>query len=662
MTKNRRRIPLNQYDFLALVLILTFLLSCIATLEDYAIQWDELENFFVGLTTLRFFQTWNVDYLDFSGQNPIILSDDRHLLSAHIYGFPYDQSGFYYPAVMFPPFANMVSAATYLIFNKQLGILTANAAYHLASVFFATFLLVGVYFFTRDFYGSKVALFAVLFLGGFPAFFGHAHQNIKDIPQAFFFFSATAAFIKAVDTHRSHWFVLTGVLLGLGLSTKINILLLYVLFFFIYLFMVIIHKLPNTLLIRSLCLIEYTLSILIVILFLLVVTGVSIPQLSMQVPQHPALIDAKLTYKVMCSIPSQIILMRMFLLSICSYILIKKIKARRISFPRLIPFNKIVIMYVFALILFFTSWPFLWEDPVTRLTDMTLYFRAVGRGFHLMYGGQFYLSGVNLPWHYAPLIALFQTPEPTLFLFFLGFMYCFSERKNSTTLLAIIALAVLIKYLIPGVVIYDGMRQELELIPFIAVFASLGASRLIDSIRHVKQQDITRGLFILLLFYFTAIIIQLHPFQAAYFNVFIGGPRGAEVLFEVDQTAVVNAYPLMVQWIYNKQPGASISAGFAGHIISRELTDGDSLRPVDWNAGPDYIPFLNKPSARYSPVIDFLMSEHKPIYTVSIAGAPMGFVYNTTNISELRDIYYINEHYGINRIDDPRQKYCNLTR
>lgn len=196
---------------------------------------------------------------------------------------------------------------------------------------------------------------------------------------------------------------------------------------------------------------------------------------------------------------------------------------------------------VVAGIVFLLGWPWLWIDPVSHVRE---YFaRTTDRPVvHCWYFARQY-ADTEVPWHYPFVMTAITTPLVWLILGAVGVTDWFrtwrksrrvgAETTPATASIALLLLTigfVLVFFALPGVPVYDGDRLFLVIFPLGAVLVGAGAEACWRFLAERKQ----RRLGVLLLG--VACLIPawssaaLHPLQLSYYNLAVGGLRGAERL------------------------------------------------------------------------------------------------------------------------------------
>lgn len=189
-----------------------------------------------------------------------------------------------------------------------------------------------------------------------------------------------------------------------------------------------------------------------------------------------------------------------------------------------------------GLAVFFLGWPWLWIDPIAHLRE---YFgRTTERlTLYCWYMDQKW-ADTDVPWHYPLVMFAVTVPVGLHALGLTGL--CRGWRSSPAPNLrvpSLIALNVfwpLVFFALPGITVYDGARLFLMVFPLWAVFIGWGAQCLWD----VLVARGSRTVAITSLTAFLALqsygVLWMHPVQLSYYNLLVGGLRGASRLgFEV---------------------------------------------------------------------------------------------------------------------------------
>lgn len=160
-------------------------------------------------------------------------------------------------------------------------------------------------------------------------------------------------------------------------------------------------------------------------------------------------------------------------------------------------------------VVFFASWPYLWSHPIDALARNARYllFRQV----------DIRAGDVAGPFS----MIAFTTPPAFLLAFVVGLVPLARKlrgREPFALLLACWIAVVAGRLLLPASVNFDGVRHFLELFPPMAVTAALGVG-MFGRWRQIAAAAVVVPTIVAL--------ALVHPFESAYFNVFIGGLDGA---------------------------------------------------------------------------------------------------------------------------------------
>jgi len=201
-----------------------------------------------------------------------------------------------------------------------------------------------------------------------------------------------------------------------------------------------------------------------------------------------------------------------------------------------------------AIIVMVATWPFLWESLFTNFINVFILMSDNPTNLGILFGGIKY-SASELPRRYLPVFMSITLTEPTWFLFVLGFILGYwkllKERtanfKTQLTSLSLTFIYFLTTYayvLIRKPAMYDGMRHFFFILPPIFIFTGFAfefvCEKLTLLLRSHKAMWLHAGLGLLLISPGIIGIINLHPYEYAYYNSFVGGTNGAFRNYETD--------------------------------------------------------------------------------------------------------------------------------
>lgn len=189
---------------LAVGLFILYVSINVATLHRYGVSLDEPEHWVFGDRYLQFYLTFDPRALDFSSVD--------------------------WSPTQTWPVGPTLAAFTTKIFSERLNLVDQNEGHHLASVFLFGLLLSGMYLFLAAHAGRTAALLSCLALALHPRIWGDAHNNSEDIPHLVFYALSILTLIHGMMTQRAGWLLVSGICWGLALGSKMNALLLPVVF------------------------------------------------------------------------------------------------------------------------------------------------------------------------------------------------------------------------------------------------------------------------------------------------------------------------------------------------------------------------------------------------------------------------------------------------
>ncbi len=281
---------------------------------------------------------------------------------------------------------------------------------------------------------------------------------------------------------------------------------------------------------------------------------------------------------------------------ILSYIIlyyIIQVISRKMPIGRLFAAWDVLLALVAGLPVGVIFWPYLWSDTLTRLLEIFrfFYYHQEQSKLSIIYWGEYYEPGRDLPWHYGPIHLLITTPLITLGSIILGLSaILISAVKRKITLpagrvsgrfsllLLLWVVIGLVPFVIPGQRVYDGIRHFLYIVPPLCMIAGVGLDCLVTSFRGLLGAKFSRpavGLIFLLLF---ISVFSYHPFYTVYYNELIGGPRGAFNRFSLEYWG--NAYKPACRWLNRNAPdGSTVLVLMAPHIARYYLRDDIIVLP-----------------------------------------------------------------------------------
>ena len=301
-----------------------------------------------------------------------------------------------------------------------------------------------------------------------------------------------------------------------------------------------------------------------------------------------------------------------------------------------------IVMALSGGLLYFASWPYLYDDPM-RVKKYFDYIRSQG--------GRVGAEGFN----FQPLqMTLFTMPEWMLLFLLIGLFFAGwavwqarvekpAARHVPLHRLLIVWFAFpILRTSLPGMVNFDGIRHFLEFLPSAALLAAFGASSLIHALAQKRPARqfalgalVIAGLIINTLF----IAVNYRPYEYLYFNSLTGGFSGAYQRYEdheaCDYWGV--SYPRGMQWISeNAGPDAAVNVPVAEWLVQMQAPL--HLRPdiqfipngeqhlMEQPGRENYILFITR-SGFYNGIAEECVQSLKPVYEITLDGIPLQQIY-----------------------------------
>lgn len=230
--------------------------------------------------------------------------------------------------------------------------------------------------------------------------------------------------------------------------------------------------------------------------------------------------------------------------------------------------KKIFFVVCVGLAVAFLVWPYLWFDPVGRATEVVVYFTNVNtafKNFRFFWNGTMYQTGVGkslwwYPWGYV----LVGTPIPLLFLVVIGGIGAIREWKKYGILLIWLVVPML-RAVLPGAILYDGLRHFLEVIPAFVLLSAVGLEEACLPAGRLGKL-VRLGIVAHLVF----INITLFPYSSGYYNVLA---RGANENFDrdIESLSVREA----MDWLHVRYKNLKVWSPIAGHLAWYLIKPGD---------------------------------------------------------------------------------------
>jgi hypothetical protein len=205
-----------------------------------------------------------------------------------------------------------------------------------------------------------------------------------------------------------------------------------------------------------------------------------------------------------------------------------------IKIPELLKHPIIWLYAVLALGTMFASWPYLWLNPIQKFTEVFVFMSDNPTQLNVLFAGENFQAG-EIPLRYFPILLSYTLTEPSYFLIaigvFLGFWNADTKKRLTLTIL-FVWFGILVAYiLLRRPAMYDGYRHFLFILPPLFIFAGFAYETIFNWLKQNWQRIL---LAIAILAFGILPIIQLNPYQYAYYNNFAGGVDGVFRNYETE--------------------------------------------------------------------------------------------------------------------------------
>lgn len=189
-------------------------------------------------------------------------------------------------------------------------------------------------------------------------------------------------------------------------------------------------------------------------------------------------------------------------------------------------------------------WPWSVLEPLNPVRAIAYFSHFFEKPWREMYDGLPVLVP-DMPLSYVPQLLVLKLPETVLVLgigglggiLFAATRSAIPVHRRATLLLILGAAIVPVAYtMISRPALYNGLRHFLFIVPPIAVIAGVTCASLVTWLHARGTAALTAGIATLGLGVSATVVdmVQLHPYQYAYFNTLAGGVRGADREYMLD--------------------------------------------------------------------------------------------------------------------------------
>ncbi len=536
----------NFSTILGILITIIFFLINLATINDYGVTWDFTYHFNAGL--------WHL-------QKP--LTGNNFIMGPS------------------PPLSDILPTLSYILFFEKLKLFPFDAAYNLYSVLLGSMGIGILYFTAKRFFNWQIAFFSSITLAFLPRYFGHLHNNMKDIPQAVFFTLSIFLFYRLFREPKIINLIFASISFAFAFNSKVNAVFI--------------------LIIAAIFLILITINVIL-----------SISEGSRNLFAH--------------------IRARFF----------SRQRQDQNDKKKIIIFSYFLIAPLAALLLW---WPFWDKPIDRLLEATHSYTTSTTNMPVLYFGSIFYSGNnvpVSYP---LGILAVTTPILILLFFFIGFITLIFNKKIAFEIKLFLLLwfLIPIARYLKPQMIVIDDIRHFMEVIFPFSLIAGLGIYHVYLSIIKILHNIFPRinKLFIssfLILFLISYLLFQIfsyHPYQTSYYNELIGGVKGAQKKFDIEFWA--SAYKEALQYLNMNAPKESIITIPMAPDIARLYLREDLTKYLNqYNlAGADskiyiqsdYTVILNRESFFAWYGIYPYIQNRQPIYSLKLFDTPLVSIY-----------------------------------
>ena len=239
---------------------------------------------------------------------------------------------------------------------------------------------------------------------------------------------------------------------------------------------------------------------------------------------------------------------------------------------------KVIWLYAsISLLIAFVSWPYLWLNPLQKFFEVFIFMSDNPTQLNVLFAGENYQAG-DMPQRYFPMLLAYTLSEPAYVLIASGIFFGFwkSDGRQRLTLgILLLWFGIVVGYIyLKRPAMYDGYRHFLFILPPIFIFAGFAFEKIFARVRSSWQKI---AIVLAALMFGILPIVQLHPYQYAYYNQFTGGVGGAFRNYETEywltcyREAVLGLNPLA-------EPGTQLFVRREAYIAAYYAETGITIR------------------------------------------------------------------------------------
>jgi len=280
-------------------------------------------------------------------------------------------------------------------------------------------------------------------------------------------------------------------------------------------------------------------------------------------------------------------------------------------------YKKIIILILVACVVYIAGWPWLWTDTISHFQEYVQIQTSHGSVPEYIFGQTYAFA----PWWYTPVMFLTTTPAIILILFVIG--ACTVDR-----IILLNALFPIVFFSLPGVYRYDWVRLFLPAFPFVCLIAGRGILLIQKKYRWIVIMLWLSTLYIS--------IIRIHPYESAYYNEFVGGVKGAN-LIGMETEFWGNSFLGVLSWMnVNKIHPMCVTPTTHPFYYYRAMgqIEPGVVFTADKDACERLVVLMRQGVFIRDPFVGKIVQTKKPVYSVSVDDVPMVNVYDIKGVRQ----------------------------
>lgn len=294
----------------------------------------------------------------------------------------------------------------------------------------------------------------------------------------------------------------------------------------------------------------------------------------------------------------------------------------------------IILYFIFSPIVAIAFWWPFWKNPLGKLLELPYFFSHNTLNMPILFLGNIYHSGIDVPWIYPYVYIVITTPIPILIFFIIGSIYCLVQitgKEKIYSLLFFWFMIPILRYFNPRGGAIDGVRHFMEVIYPLSAIAGIGFVIVYNQAIKYVWKPLLIGIGFIVILILVRNIIIFHPYQTSFFNALTGGIKGAWGKFDIDFWG--NPQKKAMYWLNKNAPESSkiyiaMAQSSAGLYLRPDLSSGINSRKI---SNSDYVVILNRESYLtaygWNDVINQKNREKKLVYKISIDEVPLVWIF-----------------------------------